>query len=78
HEPVPARSRQDGERLPVTALCLLDEVAIQRPSSHGVRWGRLPTLMSPERSSDFNREKGWLAAGARLTVLASLAVRFGA
>jgi hypothetical protein len=37
---------QDAEGLPVTALGLLDDVAIQPIVLPGVRRGRLPTLLS--------------------------------
>ena len=46
HQPVAVRSGQDGERLPVTTLRLLDEIAIQQIVLHGAHRGRLPTLLS--------------------------------
>src|SRR5206468_1827007 len=39
HEPVATHPGHDGERLPITTLCLLDEIAIQPIVLSGVRWG---------------------------------------
>ena len=46
HEPVGLRSGQDGEGIPVAALGLLDEIALQLTDLRGIRVGRLPTPMS--------------------------------
>jgi hypothetical protein len=54
HEPVTVRPGQDGEGLPVTALGLLDDVAIQPIVLPGVHRGRLPTLLSRGRPRAFN------------------------
>jgi hypothetical protein len=52
---VPARAGQDGERLPVAALGLLDEIAIHslRPVG-GAHRVRRPSLQSAHHSSVFN------------------------
>ena len=54
HEPVTVRPGQDGKCLPVTALGLLDEVAIQPIVLRGAHRGRLPTLLSRDGPRAFD------------------------
>jgi len=66
HEPVTTRPGQDGERLPVPPLGLLDEVAIQSPVLRGAHRGRLPTLLSRGGPRTFNLERIALLSGRTL------------
>jgi hypothetical protein len=59
HEPVAMRSRQDGECLPVTALRLLHEIAIQQIVLHGAHRGHLPTLLSRGGHHAFKSGSPW-------------------
>ena len=62
HQPVTMRPGQDGECLPVPALGLLDEVAIQPIVLRGAHQGRLPTLLSRARCPAFNLRVGTFRA----------------